>query len=177
MANRVVAKHLLSTERLPFTATYFSSIALTLYFAVGVSRCLVPCELVCIAGTCTLHGDNGSPLTESGTYQSPPFTGMTEDVQLYRSADNLLASEHRSHTLVVHCPDDLSHLVSRQLLPYGFNGLALRGQVWGQQGNGVDERVSVRMHSCILYSLVVSTKPCIDLRIAIRHRPCTVIAT
>jgi len=31
------AKHLLSTPRLPFTAAYFGSIALTLYFAVGVS--------------------------------------------------------------------------------------------------------------------------------------------
>jgi len=30
-------KHLLSGPRLPFTATYFGSIALTLYFAVGVS--------------------------------------------------------------------------------------------------------------------------------------------
>ncbi|KAK4997403.1 Protein transport protein sft2 [Elasticomyces elasticus] len=33
-------RHLLSTERLPFTATYFGSIALTLWFAVGVV-CLV----------------------------------------------------------------------------------------------------------------------------------------
>ena len=31
------AKHLLSTPRLPFSAAYFGSIALTLYFAVGVS--------------------------------------------------------------------------------------------------------------------------------------------
>ena len=30
------ARHLLSTPRLPFTAAYFGSIALTLYFAVGV---------------------------------------------------------------------------------------------------------------------------------------------
>jgi len=29
-------RHLISAERLPFTATYFGSIALTLYFAVGV---------------------------------------------------------------------------------------------------------------------------------------------
>ena len=32
-----LARHLLSQERLPFTATYFGSIALTLYFALGVS--------------------------------------------------------------------------------------------------------------------------------------------
>jgi len=30
------AKHLVSQERLPFTATYFGSIGLTLWFAVGV---------------------------------------------------------------------------------------------------------------------------------------------
>jgi len=41
-ANSFVARHLMSQERLPFTATYFGSIALTLYFAVGVSR---PCAL------------------------------------------------------------------------------------------------------------------------------------
>ena len=31
------ASHLMSTPRLPFTATYFGSIALTLYFSLGVS--------------------------------------------------------------------------------------------------------------------------------------------
>lgn len=31
------ATHLMSTPRLPFTATYFGSIALTLYFSLGVS--------------------------------------------------------------------------------------------------------------------------------------------
>lgn len=30
-------RHLISEERIPFTATYFGSIALTLYFAIGVS--------------------------------------------------------------------------------------------------------------------------------------------
>lgn len=33
-------KHLVSTPRLPFTAVYFGSIALTLYFAIGVSTYL-----------------------------------------------------------------------------------------------------------------------------------------
>lgn len=32
------AKHLISGTRLPFTAAYFGSIALTLYFAIGVSK-------------------------------------------------------------------------------------------------------------------------------------------
>ena len=30
-------KHLVSKERLPFSAVYFSSLGLTLYFALGVS--------------------------------------------------------------------------------------------------------------------------------------------
>lgn len=32
------AKHLVSGTRLPFTAAYFGAIALTLYFAIGVSK-------------------------------------------------------------------------------------------------------------------------------------------
>ncbi|KAK3675861.1 Protein transport protein sft2 [Vermiconidia calcicola] len=36
MGPMVYAKHLTSQERLPFTATYFGSIALTLYFALGL---------------------------------------------------------------------------------------------------------------------------------------------
>ncbi|KAM0723244.1 hypothetical protein Q7P37_001445 [Cladosporium fusiforme] len=36
MGPMIYAKHLLSQERLPFTATYFGSIGLTLYFAVGL---------------------------------------------------------------------------------------------------------------------------------------------
>lgn len=38
-------RHLLSAERMPFTATYFGSIALTLYFALGV-RLAYPCPLL-----------------------------------------------------------------------------------------------------------------------------------
>lgn len=37
------AKHLFSGPRLPFTAAYFGSIALTLYFAVGVSSLPIVC--------------------------------------------------------------------------------------------------------------------------------------
>ncbi|KAH0283930.1 SFT2-domain-containing protein [Aureobasidium namibiae CBS 147.97] len=46
-------KHLLSTERLPFTGTYFGSIALTLYFALGIRSTLLTLisaiiQLVCL---------------------------------------------------------------------------------------------------------------------------------
>ncbi|KAK3067702.1 protein transport protein sft2 [Teratosphaeriaceae sp. CCFEE 6253] len=36
MGPLVYARHLISQERLPFTATYFGSIALTLWFALGL---------------------------------------------------------------------------------------------------------------------------------------------
>jgi hypothetical protein len=36
------AQHLMSTPRLPFTAAYFGSIALTLYFSLGVSTSVEP---------------------------------------------------------------------------------------------------------------------------------------
>ncbi|KAG9517431.1 SFT2-domain-containing protein, partial [Aureobasidium melanogenum] len=46
-------KHLLSTERLPFTGTYFGSIAMTLYFALGLQNTLLTLissiiQLVCL---------------------------------------------------------------------------------------------------------------------------------
>lgn len=41
------AKHLLSQERLPFTATYFGSIGLTLWFAVGVRMPIFLFSLIC----------------------------------------------------------------------------------------------------------------------------------
>ena len=42
MGPLVYAKHLVSGPRLPFTAAYFGAIAMTLYFAVGVSPCFSP---------------------------------------------------------------------------------------------------------------------------------------
>lgn len=53
MGPLVYLKHLLSTERLPFTGTYFGSIALTLYFAIGLRSALLTLissiiQLVCL---------------------------------------------------------------------------------------------------------------------------------
>jgi Got1/Sft2-like family len=42
MGPRQYAQHLMSGSRLPFTAAYFGSIALTIYFAIGVSKHLFP---------------------------------------------------------------------------------------------------------------------------------------
>jgi hypothetical protein len=56
MGPLVYAKHLVSGSRLPFTAAYFGSIAMTLYFAVGVSAlissslCAIPAAMTGIGG-------------------------------------------------------------------------------------------------------------------------------
>jgi len=42
MGPMTYAQHLISTPRLPFTAAYFGSIALTLYFSLGVSIPSIP---------------------------------------------------------------------------------------------------------------------------------------
>lgn len=47
-------QHLMSTPRLPFTAAYFGSIALTLYFSLGVSCCPKP-PFQCPHGTNACH--------------------------------------------------------------------------------------------------------------------------
>jgi len=52
IANFGTAQHLVSKERLPFTATYFGAIGMTLWSAVGVSQglmCTLPDDLL----TCT----------------------------------------------------------------------------------------------------------------------------
>ena len=58
------AKHLLSTPRLPFTAVYFGSIALTLYFAIGVSLNDITLALPFLPwGECELRFPHPPPCT------------------------------------------------------------------------------------------------------------------
>src|ERR1700756_285601 len=52
------AQHLTSGSRLPFTAAYFGSIALTMYFAVGVSSISL------------FHDKNGLPLSYLASIQA-----------------------------------------------------------------------------------------------------------
>jgi hypothetical protein len=57
------AKHLTSGARLPFTAAYFGSIALTLYFAIGVSKSIYVAYFFChsktkTTGFCVFHADD-----------------------------------------------------------------------------------------------------------------------
>ena len=51
------ATHLMSTPRLPFTAAYFGSIALTLYFSLGVSMLIIWHQTSCwFQLTCSFTG-------------------------------------------------------------------------------------------------------------------------
>lgn len=62
MGPLVYAKHLVSGSRLPFTAAYFGSIAMTLYFAIGVSA-LISSSLRAIPAAMTgIGGSIMSPL-------------------------------------------------------------------------------------------------------------------
>lgn len=53
MGPMAYAQHLLSGQRLPFTGAYFGSIALTLYFAMGVSH-IPPLATECAAHVAVL---------------------------------------------------------------------------------------------------------------------------
>lgn len=77
------ARHLVSGPRLPFTAAYFGSIALTLYFAIGVStaicRSLSPFSRVTFPYLC-----------RSLQFSTPPFSSYTIKVaRLHRGKGDL----------------------------------------------------------------------------------------
>lgn len=61
IADRCLVQHLLSGPRLPFTAAYFGSIAMTLYFSIGVSDrpflalCLPLLDMAYPSVQCFLH--------------------------------------------------------------------------------------------------------------------------
>jgi len=102
-------QHLISTPRLPFTAAYFGAIALTLYFALGVSHpFLRPFSLPVLS-----DADQNTIITT--------------------------ASQHSPHPHLLHRPTCRPPLVSRQLLPHGRDGAALRREVWHEQGRGLDD--------------------------------------
>ena len=114
-----IARHLLSQERLPFTATYFGSIALTIYFAIGVcSRRLIT---------------NPSPF--------PPSTSRHHH-RISLTIQPNPASKYPPHPPLLHRPDRRARLVPRQLLPHGLAGAAVRGEVRGKSCCGLDQRVS-----------------------------------
>lgn len=61
VADNSLVQHLISGPRLPFTAAYFGSIALTLFFSLGVSHVVVYYPTLVFAGirACFTHPDPG----------------------------------------------------------------------------------------------------------------------
>lgn len=62
----VYAKHLVSGPRLPFTAAYFGSIALTLYFAIGVSRIMLVLPCLPFLSACSMTPLAGGDFSSAG---------------------------------------------------------------------------------------------------------------
>lgn len=101
------AQHLLSGPRLPFTAAYFGSITLTLYFSMGVSLFSVSVDPVrgACCGTGRMVADIGS------------LTAST-------------APQHDPYPLLCNYPAGRLGMVPRQLLPHGPKRLACGYLVW-----------------------------------------------
>jgi hypothetical protein len=112
------AQHLLSAPRLPFTAAYFGSIALTLYFSLGVR----------------IYPSPNSITSPHPTY--PPHDGL----------DHLFTDPHAARISNPHVPClslsvGLSIMVSRQLLPHGIERSSTRNHFWSSKGSSMDDRL------------------------------------
>lgn len=119
---RRLARHLISQERLPFTATYFGSIALTLYFALGVSTHVLS----------YLHPRYRHKLAVGGGWICRCNVLMIIPV-----------AQHNIDTVDVNRPDCRAGLVSGVLLSDGLARATICRELRWESNSGVDERVSI----------------------------------
>lgn len=156
-ADPLVARHLISQERLPFTATYFGSIALTLYFAVGVSRPCAPS----LRGV-TLHLGTARVLR---TRELQPLI----PIQLSRTCRRELAliiiaaPKHHPHLALVYSASRRAIVVSDFLLPLGFSRLAHGRSIWWESDGELDKRV-IAKRACLKPLLVRYYSSGIDVK-------------
>ena len=136
------AMHLISGPRLPFTAAYFGSIFMTIFFAVGVSPLFLPSISRALN---TMHA--------SGCPVSTPFPRL--HLMQVISARASLASLHSTHADVlssaapINAPHPLlgnhpavsTGVVPRQLLPNGKHWAALRSSGRRRKNGSLDERL------------------------------------
>lgn len=162
MGPLVYAKHLISGSRLPFTAAYFGSIALTLYFAIGVSLATIFVSsfilLQSIVGSSAestaLHCNIGRILFFFSSYTTaltqshedlPSCLQMQICMTYFSNEKNkkqltdfcyyyALAPLHPPHPHLVHLPTRRANLVFGQLLPHGQHGVAVHGSVRSAEG-------------------------------------------
>lgn len=95
MGPMAYVQHLLSGQRLPFTAAYFGSVALTLYFSMGVSHSR-PCQPIARACRCRCR--------------------EVADTSFLAASK---APQHNSHPVFRHHPARRLDMVPLQLLPNG----------------------------------------------------------
>ena len=132
------AVHLISGPRLPFTAAYFGSIFMTIYFAVGVSGFLLSLaipvfELRCMQGMFDLSAQvhlqvisrRAGPASLFPTYANYFFT----------------APQYYPHSVLGDHTNPRSGLVPRQLFPYGNYWSAFCSKSWRWKSRSLDERL------------------------------------
>lgn len=125
MGPMAYVQHLLSGPRLPFTAAYFGSIAMTFYFSLGVSH--ISSSLIPLCGECA-----GLRLL--------CFTGsdrLTRDFLL-----DPTATVDFPHFTRGSYPDGLPHMVPRQLLSHGLERPPDRHLFRCQEGSCLDDWLS-----------------------------------
>lgn len=105
------AQHLISGPRLPFTASYFGSIALTLYFSLGVSLL-------------------------SSTLLTPTTSSQSSADHLPR-----VAWKQDPHLGCLSSPTNLFDMVSCQLLSHGLQRTAACNNIWSTESSGMDDWV------------------------------------
>lgn len=118
----LTARHLTCQERLPFTATYFGSIALTLYFALGVSP-----QSVTLSGHQTI------------AFQTILYIADPARFVVVEEYDSYLTHVHRATGRVA--------MVPRELLPHGLDGAEICGEVWYRPRCGLDGQLIANVHS------------------------------
>jgi len=140
------AQHLISTPRLPFTAAYFGSIGLTLFFAIKVRR---------ISFLSTVHvsqmwfmNETTHPLIQSFGFDQRPADHSA----------HMTAAQHYPDTCVRYLPVSVACLVSCQLFPHGRHRVEVCRTLRNQQAFGLDDR--------LIYVMILS-KPSIILSSAI----------
>jgi len=115
------AQHLLSAARLPFTAAYFGSIALTLYFSLGVRVSL-----------------SSRTLSAAPILHNPTHDGL----------DHLFTDPHAariqdSHVDRISLSVGLLVMVPRQLFPYGIERSPTCNHFRRSEGSSVDDRLKI----------------------------------
>jgi len=150
--NNDAVQHLFSGPRLPFTGAYFGSIALTLYFSIGVSidpfPTSAPQPWFEMPDPCIIRRHpRYNPWQASCLNWHTSFVRFCAKPKAsfanYRVRVTVAASQHLVNAYCGYRADGMSDLVLGQLLPYGIDGLALRGAVWRKQNRGLDERVAL----------------------------------